>query len=612
MTVTASSVSRTLWQCLAADTKPTVNVSTNDMLFVTDAGQYFIARNDNNVVTWNPCNQIGFGSVNFPQLSLARPISIAGLGDSIVAGMMGSDQDMGFLAGINPPYVYSQYSSWLETSNKAYQANSWLTYASMRTDAAFYPFEYCYGYGGQGTVTVLNKILPILLANPYGLPDAVVIEIGTNDSPPGQNLTPAQCAANIKAICQVLMGAGIVPFLCQLLPRPDGTLTFTANVGGGTSGTLQSGGNLNGGLTLTSGTYPITFSTGEIRYGTSNGANPSVITWSPAINAGTVTQCNYANTYSQFVDNVNNYIGRIANELGIPHVPFFDRLTNGHGDWAKNHLSGQGTRWTVDGTHPQPPGAMVMGKVLAEVFQKWFPNARRNALPASIINTANTWAHQNSNFTQYLGTLNSPSSTPDITASGGWQFQPGQKQLGRIIDSAFSEAGIGHTMRKNYVGNPSDTPTYQGYAWNYFGDGVNQISCAGRTIAVTGRTCDANGKTITPGDRIAIAFLMKAVFDPSASNTGEVQIFIQTNTISRIGGYLTTGGAQVDTVQIGGEAGFESGLFYQEVTIPVGGAVIINYFYKLQNHAGASNVGDNCYLANATLINLTTGQILLP
>jgi|SRR5215831_4479933 len=612
MTVTAAGVSRTLWQCLVADTKPTVNVSTNDILFVSDAGQYFIARVDANVVTWNAYNPVGFGATQFPQVSLARPLSMAALGDSITAGCMGSSQDMGFLAGINPPYTYSQFSSWLETSHKSYEGNSWISYASMRADAAFYPFEYCYGYGGQGTATCLNKQLPILLQNPYGLPDCVTVLDGTNDSPTGQNLTPAQCAANLKAICQQLLAAGIVPFLCQLLPRPDGTLTFTASVGGAGSGTLQSGGNLNGGLTLTAGTYPITFSTGEIRYGTSNGANPSVISWSPNIGAGTVTQCNYAGAYSQFVDNVNLYIGRIANELGIPLVPFFDRLTNGHGDWAKNHLSGAGTRWTADGTHPMGPGAMVMGKVLAEVFQRWFPNARRNQLPALINNPSNTWAHQNQNFTLYLGTLNSPSSTPDVTAPGGWQFQPGQKQIGRIIDSTFSEAGIGHTMRKNFTGSPADTPTYQGYSWNYFGDGVNQISCAGRTIAVTARTANANGSTITPGDRIAICFQLKTVFDPLAASTGEVQIFVQTNTGVRLGGYLTTGGGQIDAVQIGGESGFESGCYYQEVTVPVGGIVVINAFYKMQNHAGASNVGDNCYLANLSLFNLTTGQILLP
>jgi len=65
MTVTASSVSRTLWQCLSGDTKPTDSrVSTNDYLFLTDTGQYFIARVDAGVVSWNTISIGGGGAVN--------------------------------------------------------------------------------------------------------------------------------------------------------------------------------------------------------------------------------------------------------------------------------------------------------------------------------------------------------------------------------------------------------------------------------------------------------------------------------------------------------------------------------------------------------------------
>jgi hypothetical protein len=53
MTVTAAGLSRRLWTCVAADTKPTDSrVLQNDVLLVTDTSAYFVANIISNVVTW--------------------------------------------------------------------------------------------------------------------------------------------------------------------------------------------------------------------------------------------------------------------------------------------------------------------------------------------------------------------------------------------------------------------------------------------------------------------------------------------------------------------------------------------------------------------------------
>jgi len=54
MAVTAASLSRKLWTCVAADVKPNDNrVAQNDVLLVTDTSAYFVAvLSSTGAVTW--------------------------------------------------------------------------------------------------------------------------------------------------------------------------------------------------------------------------------------------------------------------------------------------------------------------------------------------------------------------------------------------------------------------------------------------------------------------------------------------------------------------------------------------------------------------------------
>lgn len=92
--------------------------------------------------------------------------------------------------------------------------------------------------GGFTSAGVLSIQVPVILADPVGVPGTVMVCVGTNDLATGTGgivagITPAQTRANIAAIDAALLAAGVQNIIwCTILPR--NTAALTGGVAGAT------------------------------------------------------------------------------------------------------------------------------------------------------------------------------------------------------------------------------------------------------------------------------------------------------------------------------------------------------------------------------------------
>lgn len=132
---------------------------------------------------------------------------MAGVGDSITVENQ---------LTLNLQFITANPTASFAVNNKMVSFAAWLWYGAMRSGGSWAAFEFNPSYSGARSDQVLATVVPTLLAYPYGQPNAAEVMVGTNDV--GQGVPTATIIANIKAIYNALLGAGITPIAATILP----------------------------------------------------------------------------------------------------------------------------------------------------------------------------------------------------------------------------------------------------------------------------------------------------------------------------------------------------------------------------------------------------------
>ncbi len=135
------------------------------------------------------------------------PISFGFIGDSLTAhcapaiSMTGLTPTTGFAA------AYAE--------NTVFSLRAWCVHGSMRSNGAWFPFEFVCGQGGSTSAQILANCVPAMLGYPHGQPNGFVVLAGTNDYAAG--LTVAQSVAGVAAIWSALLAQG-KPVVAATIP----------------------------------------------------------------------------------------------------------------------------------------------------------------------------------------------------------------------------------------------------------------------------------------------------------------------------------------------------------------------------------------------------------
>lgn len=187
---------------------PVGSTQTVDTNFGTSLVQAQLALDTNNVLAAAPNAPFSAAPAILIPSSARRPLSVSAIGDSLTGHCGGN----GTSVDLSSVTVAASYAAQVKT----WGARSWLTHGGLRSAYSWFPFEYFIGFSGATSASVLANCLPALLGNPFGLPDACVVLAGTNDV--GGSVAQAITLANLKAIYQGLINAGIVPIAATIPP----------------------------------------------------------------------------------------------------------------------------------------------------------------------------------------------------------------------------------------------------------------------------------------------------------------------------------------------------------------------------------------------------------
>jgi lysophospholipase L1-like esterase len=292
---------------------------------------------------------------------------------------------------------------------------------------------------------------------------------------------------------------------------------------------------------------------------------------------------------AQAIELLNYAILRNAKAQGIPCVDYYSALVN----YATgNYIAA----YTNDNIHPNSTGASIMGYLLNLAIQGSFGSGL--TAPLSLIDlSAVTTQNRHPDFDALAaGTINTAGSYPT-----GWPAPTAA--ITTMFNSAGSEPGASHTMRAVNPGVAGTTPNYLGQAWSLAGNGVNNYNQPGPAIPA-----------FTAGDRLALYFRVKwlpLAVTPTAF--GDFQVVVHDSggtTVAGLAAGVTFGLGNVINAQIGGEANYVAGDFYEEFTVVASQSASNLYVYAGAYGQTYLNTNDSLTIANLQIVNLTQAGIL--
>lgn len=306
-------------------------------------------------------------------------------------------------------------------------------------------------------------------------------------------------------------------------------------------------------------------------------------------------------TFPQNTLQLNLGILRLAGELQIPLIDIYSSSVNpANGFWVSANL-------TYDNTHPTPLACAIWGYAVNEAIREWFqpaPNKVMTAVYAAAL--GGTLQNPDPMFQSFAGTINTSSSYPNSTDWGA----PGTAAICKMNNAAGTEPGSGLTMRQGTpaVAGSSLTPNYLG----------NSFTLAGNGAAAYTSNNHGTFLTYAVGDRIALAFNVKAILQQGQTNAGTWTFILQDSVLGGLGGVFygnSVGSIVVNgQAQVGSESAYPAGEFYTEITIPAGagGVGSVNVHFGTTAGGATSNVGDSVTFANPVALNLTQLGIVTP
>lgn len=165
-------------------------------------------------------NPVEGGNIPLLQsVQITRGMSVAALGDSIVVRNNGIDLS-----------TATQAATFVQP--KGYTTSSFLLHGALRSQNAWFGFEYCPGFSGANAAGILANSLPALLAfsGTYNKPDMCAILAGTNDANSGSTTPIPSVIASLKSIATALANINITPIFCSIPPKTIGDPAYIANL----------------------------------------------------------------------------------------------------------------------------------------------------------------------------------------------------------------------------------------------------------------------------------------------------------------------------------------------------------------------------------------------
>jgi lysophospholipase L1-like esterase len=493
------------------------------------------------------------------------PISIAAIGDSIVARMQGNDISSG------GNIVAASYLA----STRAHFARSWIAYGAMRSSFAWYPFDYSVGFAGGTSSNVLASCVPALLNYPFGLPDMCVVLAGTNDN--GQNYSLATTGANLKAIYTALLAAGITPIACTIPPPTNNfynaqlmnemiiriakefripVVDFYTSLAN-----LATGGWVNANYTDDT-THPSPLGCSVMGY--------------------TLNQA------------IMQYLRPLQRSMMPLSLDFTTTVT------ATVGISAGATSCTLNAGFAGSSGPYTFQFSSGDVHFGTLTNGSTacswsGAMANSATSTITVWpGFQNftSQMQSIVGTINTASSYPSV-----YWGAPGTPAMSTVFNGSGTEPGTGLTMLQQSPAIAGLSPVYAGNSWSIAGNAVN-------TFTSNGPAFPANA-----GDRLAIAFRIKLIMGTGNASPGTAQFFLASGGRQCAGFCYIPNGVNYTSAasgQIGNETGYVAGDFYQEIIVQSQDAPKLIPVFTLNTQAGGStNSGDSVTIASLRVWNLT-------
>lgn len=299
---------------------------------------------------------------------------------------------------------------------------------------------------------------------------------------------------------------------------------------------------------------------------------------------------------------LNLGIKQLAREMKIPFIDIYGSLLDPTNGQMLANLS-------IDGVHPTALGCGIMGYKVNQGIIEGFTLTRSRAMIDTYAAALGTgFANVDPNFLTYAGTINTTSSYPNSAPWGA----PGTAAMCTMNSApAGTEPGIANSFTMDqpvpFVMNYSSTPNYIGNSFSVAGDGTHGYQSNPHVGLLT----------YAVGDRIALAFRVKAIMAQGNTNPGTWVVVLLDNTLgtglcgffygSTSSNLVTNGQAS-----IGNESAYPAGDFYTEITVPAGAGGTGWLDVVFSTTTSGSNSGDSITIANLRAINLTALGIVSP